>query len=481
MLLLLPFDRELDWRRAPVVVIALVLVNALIYFVGQGDDDRKTREALEYYQESALPTLELNAYHALLARTEPTRAAELIEATQRDANGRITGYDNPWLPLELEFDPVFHQAVAEGRLIPEDAPAYAQWQAQRAEYEGMLGATVIHRYSLRPAIADPVTLISHMFLHGSAMHLIGNMVFLFIVGFVVEATLGSGLFLVVYLLAGLGSAGLDLLLQREDLIYHVGASGAISGIMGAYAAIFGMRRIHFFYNVLFWFDRVRGPAILMLPLWLANEGLQLLSDDGSNVNYLAHIGGLVAGAAIAGGLRLFTRQVDEEYLDQPEKEAAYAKGLQEALQLFGELQLVEARRALTRLGREYPERTEIFEYLFHASKPTPDSPDFHDSGRRLLLADDSSPGLRRQVFDDYTTLARPAPRLSTADALTAARHFLEEGDITAAEKLTAAALKREPRHPQLMPILKRLAQRAPAPRAEQYRRAIARLTTSAKA
>lgn len=91
---------------------------------------------------------------------------------------------------------------------------------------------VIHYYSLRPAQPITAFLLGHMLLHDNGMHLLGNMVFLLLIGFVVEAVLGSGPFLLLYLVAGLGSAAIDMTLHPEALNYHLGASDAIAGQIG---------------------------------------------------------------------------------------------------------------------------------------------------------------------------------------------------------------------------------------------------------
>jgi hypothetical protein len=315
-----------------------------------------------------------------------------------------------------------------------------------------------------------------MFLHASIGHLVGNMFFLFVVGFVVEATLGSILFLIIYLLAGIGASVPDLVLHADNLGYHLGASGAISGVMAAYAVLFGMRRIHFFYNFLLWFDRIRAPAIIMLPLWLANEALQLLLYPGSHVNYWAHLGGLLSGAVLTAGARRFTRQVDEEYLNRTENAAALDKSVEEGLKRLGELRYPEARRIFARLVQENPGRSDLVQHLYAASRSEPESTEYHDSCRRLILDPGTAAERRRQVFEEYVGKAKPRPRLSADESATLARLLLEEGTVDHAERLVLALMKREPAHPQLLPLLKRLAQRVPAERAAKYQRLVLQLT-----
>lgn len=158
------------------------------------------------------------------------------------------------------------------------------------------------RFSAEPG-ADAVTLFSAMFMHGGWMHLIGNMLFLWVFGDNVEDRIGHGRFLVFYLLAGLAATFAQYTFNPASGIPNVGASGAIAGVLGAYLLMFPQARV----NVLIGPRMVAMPAFIVLGLWIV---FQLISGVGTiaytdesadtgGIAYMAHIGGFVAGLAMA--------------------------------------------------------------------------------------------------------------------------------------------------------------------------------------
>ena len=164
---------------------------------------------------------------------------------------------------------------------------------------------VPHEYAVRqdipPLIPAPFwsTLFTSMFLHGGWMHLGGNMLYLWIFGDHLERTMGPVRFLIFYLLCGVAASAAHLLFNLQSPIPSVGASGAISGVLGGYLLLFPRNRV----RVLTRGGIVAVPAMLMLGLWIV---IQLVSGVGSmartpetsGVAYLAHIGGFVAGLAL---------------------------------------------------------------------------------------------------------------------------------------------------------------------------------------
>ncbi|WP_227284928.1 MULTISPECIES: rhomboid family intramembrane serine protease [Paracoccaceae] len=141
------------------------------------------------------------------------------------------------------------------------------------------------------------TLITSMFLHGGWMHLIGNMLFLWIFGDNLEDLLGHFGFLTFYLACGLAAALGQMLADPVSTIPMVGASGAIAGVMGGYLLMFPRARIDVLVIIVIIFKIFTIPAWLMLGLWFALQLFNGLSIDAANggVAYWAHAGGFVAG------------------------------------------------------------------------------------------------------------------------------------------------------------------------------------------
>ncbi len=145
------------------------------------------------------------------------------------------------------------------------------------------------------------TLVSSMFLHGGWLHIGGNMLFLWVFGDNVEDVMGPGRFLVFYLLCGLAAAAAQIAQDTSSTVPMVGASGAIGGVMGAYAILFPRARVHLLIILFVYVTTVSVPAILMLGYWFALQllsGVGTLGQSGGGVAFWAHIGGFVAGLAL---------------------------------------------------------------------------------------------------------------------------------------------------------------------------------------
>jgi membrane associated rhomboid family serine protease len=146
--------------------------------------------------------------------------------------------------------------------------------------------------------------LTSMFLHGSWMHIIFNMWFLWLFGNNVEDSMGRGRFVVFYLLCGLGAAGVQVLSDPSSPYPMVGASGAISGVMGAYVVLYPKVRVFTLVPIVFFFTTIALPAWVMLGYWILLQVLGGLGGGEGGVATFAHIGGFAVGAAT---IKLFAR------------------------------------------------------------------------------------------------------------------------------------------------------------------------------
>jgi membrane associated rhomboid family serine protease len=155
---------------------------------------------------------------------------------------------------------------------------------------------------------QPLNLLTSMFLHGSWMHLLGNMWFFWIFGNNIEDSMGHTRFLVFYLICGLAAAFAQVLMTPASLVPMVGASGAISGIMGAYLVLYPRVRVYAFVPLVFIMTTVALPAWAMLGYWMLLQFFGVLSSfdrEGGGVAFWAHVGGFVAGVIL---IKLFARR-----------------------------------------------------------------------------------------------------------------------------------------------------------------------------
>ena len=143
------------------------------------------------------------------------------------------------------------------------------------------------------------TPLSSMFLHGGWFHLLGNMWFLWLFGNNVEDSMGRVRYATFYVLCGLAAAAAQTIMGPSSTIPMVGASGAISGVMGAYVILYPTVRVHMLVVLVVFITRIAVPAYLMLGYWFL---LQLLGGSTATgeggVAFWAHVGGFLAGAVL---------------------------------------------------------------------------------------------------------------------------------------------------------------------------------------
>jgi membrane associated rhomboid family serine protease len=161
------------------------------------------------------------------------------------------------------------------------------------------------------------TFVTSMFLHGGLLHLGGNMLFLWIFGDNLEDRFGHAGFLGFYLASGVGAAAVQYLANPASTVPMVGASGAISGVMGGYLLLFPRARVDVLVIVVFLVRMIALPAWVMLGVWFALQlfsGWVTLGSTEGGVAYLAHAGGFACGLALtlpywlrAGGPRYWAR------------------------------------------------------------------------------------------------------------------------------------------------------------------------------
>jgi len=167
----------------------------------------------------------------------------------------------------------------------------------------------VYTWGIVPDQLHMVALLTSMFLHGGWLHLLGNMLFLWVFGRNVEDLIGGGRFLAFYILCGLAAAVVQVIANPYSRMPTIGASGAIAGVMGAYLIKFPRARIITLIPIFFFITTMEIPAVFLLLWWF---GIQFLNGFGSlgaadytggGVAWFAHIGGFVSGMLL---IRLFS-------------------------------------------------------------------------------------------------------------------------------------------------------------------------------
>ncbi len=284
MFILLPYQHDrMSVARLPWVTIAILAVNLVVFLVTlQSANEARRRE--------------------------------------QEALQRVLGYwaANPFVQTTPAFEERYPKPASNLRRLvsktfePPDAEVLA---LQQAEFERLIGEAIAasgespySRWGFVPASPGVAALFSSQFLHAGWLHLLGNMLFLYLSAPFIENRWGRLVFPLFYLAGGAAAAGAQALRFPESTVPMVGASGAIAAVMGAFLVCLGGTRIRFFYAWIIigvrW-GTFPAPAWLMLPLWLASQ-LANASAAGESVGvaYWAHIGGFLFGAAVAGAFRV---------------------------------------------------------------------------------------------------------------------------------------------------------------------------------
>ena len=400
-MLIIPYQTRFTARSLPIMTLALIAINALVYFVFQASDRQDYQKAAEYYFSSQLPAIELPRYANVLEQRgdrQSMRTLRILRSQPRDAEA--------WSVVSaMQRDRSFMRDLRAGDIVAPNDPLYAGWREQRQRFEGLLNQVFTQRFALEPG-GSWLGLLTHQFLHGDAMHWFGNMLVLLLAGPFAEAALGRFRFLLAYLFSGVVAGALHLLVSNQGL---VGASGAISGAMAMVAVLYGLRKVPVFYWLFVYFNTARIPALALLPVWLLIEAAKWALSPESQVAYSAHIGGFLAGAAAAWLLRprdgrKVDRILDEQFADE-RRNSRQSTLLQEAQQAAARLDTRRAARAYAELLNDDPGNTRYATAYFNMALLGRNTETLLDAALRVLWI--RARGARSELRPVYLQMSQP--------------------------------------------------------------------------
>lgn len=372
-MVIIPTEKRFDWNHAPIVLFIVVLINVMIYFGYQFGDDFKQMGSIETYKANDFLKEEWPIFQEYLKKTKQTERLEknnklhttmvAFQKSQENEGNYQTDYDyqeeeefyEEAAGFQAEFELIYNIVADMDFYEYLEKNAYnlfylsfiEKWAHIRAEINEEIKSISYLAYGLIPDKMSVVTLFTHQFLHGSVMHLLGNMFFLIICGFAVEAAIGHLKFLAFYLISGLSGGLLFSLLDLSSTTPLVGASGAISGVMAMYLGVFRFKKIEFFYWFFIFVGYFRAPALLILPFYVGKELFQFFNDTGSNVAFMAHAGGFVAGAILMVLAYFFNpKMFNEEYIEEDQDVPKVQKDLANVYDDISKSRFQKALRSL---------------------------------------------------------------------------------------------------------------------------------------
>ena len=443
-MLIIPLQKKPTRRNFPYITAVLIVLNSLVFAVLQNGDRETEMQALQLYLDSGLSTQEWRWYGDYLDAEDVA-----YRAKQREVNTLADNDAVPELTIaalrahEVERHPDFLRALRAGEILPRDTADWQTWAERRDEYESILSESFTRSHLLSAEHVTPARLIGHMFMHGGVMHLVGNLVFLALLGLLVERAMRGPVYLAVYLLCGLAAGMTFVATHLQDGQSVLGASGAIAGLMGLFTVIYGLRRVRFFYWFFVYFDYVRAPAILLLPAWLGWEVLQFfIGSEG--IAYEAHAGGIVAGALAGLAIRQFG-WLDTAFLNEECQREEDRDALRRARADITALRPAMARARLEPLLERHPHDPDVLRAWFSASMIRRDDPARHEALARVLALSGDTADERRLIQE---TLAAFRPhgelRIDSENGLELARRLIRWEAFDLAEWLLGQLERRSP-------------------------------------
>jgi membrane associated rhomboid family serine protease len=451
-MVLMPYLHGITRARFPFGVALLVLINAFVFFCMQSGDEARYRAVFEHYEHSVLPEIELPLYESWLRSQKEPQDANTLK--QLVAKGDIT----PAL-LHMEKDEAFMLKLHADEIVTDRHSDFRLWKKARADHEAAMAAVFTNRFHFDTKHPSLLTAFTHQFLHGDFNHIVGNMIVLILIAPAVEALIGMGLFLAVYLCSGLAAVGMFMLLS-PDAGGLVGASGAIAGAMGAFAVLLGRKKIPFFYSLVVYFDVIRAPALLALPIWIANELAQLFWFGDKHVAYSAHFGGLLMGALLAWPLR---KRAAARLTQVAEEEAAANGGtgnayLQRAQRQMAAMSYEEARKSYALAAQGANGDEALLQECLNVTALAPASEAYHAVVAQILRLPGYKGDTHTFVLDSFRTYiqkAQPMPRIRVSTLVMLSERFMRQRNLAELERCVRLLHVTAPRDPRSAEMAKR--------------------------
>ncbi len=449
----IPLDRKPDWRSPPVATLLLICINILIFTFLQGQDSLREVDTFRYYFSSGLAELEIPHYVQYLNKHNHH------QINIKPVIG-LPGNERKIIYKHLMSNGRFLRALNKSQIISPHDSDYVIWQSLHQNFNKRLQDIFSYRYALKPYSANPLTIFSSLFLHADLGHLLGNMIFLLLFGFILELSLGSTVLLLVYLACGIIANLVTVAITPDSAQWVSGASGAITGLAGLYAILFWMRKIRFFYSLIFYFDYVRAPAIIMLPAWLLYElTYSLIAPD--SVNTVTHVGGLLGGIFIGVIIRYSPLQI---HTDEEKKDAQidFENEFKTAMTALTNTELDKACDIFKRLLEAQPADMRIVLKLFHIARARKDQESARHYIQLLLAQSGKDPQLlneQQRSFLEYLELTKEQLTLPAGLLAETGIRFCAASFVDSSEKILALLIKQDPEHEKIPSLLFFLATR----------------------
>jgi membrane associated rhomboid family serine protease len=316
---MIPIKHEnMTARRWPVVTLALIAINVAVFLF-----------TLSAIDDEAPQLGEVKSHILILAALHPE--LKMQAESQTLVEGFKQSHAAQWKQIQNPYRDIIDAYDAKIKMTEDTSKLQNEMDSLNAQFVSLSKSSILEQYAFVPAQPRPISYLTANFLHGGWLHLIGNMWFLWLAGFVLEDVWGRWVYSVFYLIAGAAALQFWAWSNPGSITPTLGASGAVAALMGAFLVRFPKMKIEMAWLFLFKVYRFKAAAYWLLPLWLFREIFYgSLSGSSGGVAHWAHVGGFLFGALAAvaiqhSGLEQKANKVIEEKLgwsNDPELEQA---------------------------------------------------------------------------------------------------------------------------------------------------------------
>ncbi|MBN2183780.1 MAG: rhomboid family intramembrane serine protease [Candidatus Krumholzibacteriota bacterium] len=378
-MIIIPIGTKSTLALKPIVTISLIATCIVVHFLSNMSSGNVTGKLITVYPELYADQVhlyllenqtdeygltDLNEYQ-LSAISQIRNAKEFYtieEGIYQALDGSCSCFDK----IEKFGDLLLSRSESHYSDSPVQSELFRNWKIYKGKEDKVLARLPSFSLGLVPRKMNRFwTFITHLFLHGDIWHLLGNMLFLWVVGCLLEDSWGRVPFLIFYLAGGVFAGWAHCLQDTSSTVPLIGASGAIAAIMGAFTIRHFMTKIKFFYLFVFFIRPYWGnfflPAFVFLPFWFFQQvALKSLYDNvgGSGVAYLAHIAGYMAGIITA--LSIKATGIEKKWIDPMVEKKQISEGVlrdprfNKACELLGQNKAEEAVPIFSKLVEEKP-------------------------------------------------------------------------------------------------------------------------------
>lgn len=291
-MLILPIGHDKLLRRLPYLTITFISLNVIVWLITY---------PIELHQRK-----NINALGTELIKEENKFIPKYLE-------------EHPGKISDPDFRDKFEESLEGGEIVPKESEEYRKWKDIHTRFNRAIKDRIFYKLGFKSKHFSFLNLISSMFMHGSFFHIFFNMLFLWLIGVNIEDYWGRLLFLSLFIIGGIFSILFYTIFNLNSDVPLIGASGAISALMGAFAVRFYNTKIRFFYFFFlilrpFW-GTFRLYAWFALGFWFTEQVFYAIISRGAftGVAFFAHVGGFIFG--VAAGFAMKFLKVEEKYLE----------------------------------------------------------------------------------------------------------------------------------------------------------------------